>query len=421
MPITINYFLEVILVIFIYKYFSFQLKYKNYVFIIFGGAFFIQYVFPTLISVFFLNLDNRYYSCNAYDYISMQLLLIAIIFVVLMGQLIVGVREINFPRIALSRRRSLRLLNILMTISILAIFIQRNEFYSMFVREILYDRLILNEGKGYLQFLNYSSYVMVILSIYVYDKGYISKWRLFLYPLFPFILFSFKMQRGAALYPLLFIFIYFLLRKYSLKKILVCSVFSIPLLFFLNSLTSNMRVNIVKGEKLFNNVFDNQSSHIIPNPFAHSELLVAIMTSERFNQKTYFTFPASLVNIIPRDLYPNKPLTSGPTLSLYFNPDSKSYNGKHNTSYTTDPIIEGYMNGKILGSIIFVFIFSCLLQYLSTVLVFKYKYDFIYYPFFVFWLGFISFFSDLGNLFGYCLVTWLLLILSRYYLNISKY
>jgi oligosaccharide repeat unit polymerase len=87
-------------------------------------------------------------------------------------------------------------------------------------------------------------------------------------------------------------------------------------------------------------------------------------------QKSYGqTYIAGYMNIIPRKLWPNKPLGAGPKLKNFIDPGSYVLGGERNSSLTTGFFTELQMNYGVVGIVVFpVFIaiaMGMLLRYLN--------------------------------------------------------
>lgn len=367
-----------------------------------------QYIIPQFYYFAHGEILNRYHRVTEEDYFAMLVCCSVFIVGLLMGQLCVRTKNFSqcYEFFIAESGFNLRLIKkILIAISLVAIILQFQTFISLFHGNDLSNRLVINQGSGYLQFFNVSSYFIVFIGIKQYLSGRMSLQLLILHALPAFIIYSLKLQRGHALYPLFIILLAYLythLKAHKASWIVACLAI---LMLYIGNLTSTIRSSVINSPGQVELLHSKQNP--IPASYAHTELLCAII-ADHSTQYLPSTLWGALVNWVPRSLYPNKPKTLGPTLNNHFSPDTSFYrlNGIHRSSYTTDPIIEGFYHAGYLGVLFFAFLYSYGSSWLWNSITQHENREtfFMSFPLALYIVGFTAYFSDMGNWIGYIVI-----------------
>lgn len=403
MVVTILAFF-VLLIVFAWCIYS-QAKTKNLLFITILISFAQQYIIPVAFKLVSNDLKSRYFSIEDNDFFIMLCCCIVFLGAMLIGQLCIKLpRDVNIRSCyELSYcENEKRLKTVLLALSILAIILQYKSFNFLFLSGRLSNRLISNQGTGYLQFINVSSYFLVFIGIKQYVNKEISFKYLLLHTVPAFVIYMFKLQRGHAMYPLYFVILTWLFVNIKKKKAYIIVAISAVFMLYIGNVTSSIRRAVVTNEHV---ATANEIS--VPASYAHAELLSAVIADDRIEDSPS-TIWGSLVNWIPRALYKDKPSSLGPILNGLYSPDNSFYriNGLHRSSYTTDLLIEGYYHLKLLGVFIFGLVFSIIasLVWNQTLLESNRKHFYMTLPLALFIIGYTGFFSDLGNWMGYMVI-----------------
>lgn len=410
-----------------------QIKASNYLLITFLVSFALQYILPPLYFLAVGNTDNRYFDTSStHGDFMLHLSVLVFLLSLYAGLLLFPTSRARASLSSISARRrdillppphtileernsSLatryytptqipykRVKAILLIVSLLAIVVQYKSFKYLFSADLIADRLIYNQGKGYLQLINIASYFLVFIGIKQYCESKISFQYLLLHAVPAFIIYALKLQRGHSVYPLFFIFVTYAFVNF--KKKYLFPLFTIILLavFYIGPLTSELRKNLVSGRELTLSTIKHQE--VIPASFAHAELLSATIEDPSLEKDRIGVFWGTLVNFIPRVFFSDKPTSLGPVLSSHYSADSYQYTqkGNHRSSFTTDLLIEGYYYAGLLGIFLLGFVYCLGLQkvwlhiHLATT-----PYAFLLLPLGLFLWGYTIFFTDLGNWMGY--------------------
>jgi len=393
-----------------------------YILVVFLATFSLHYIVPVILMVLDSDYSNRYfYDTTDVDFVLMQISTLIFLFAVHLAGKFSGYRKIDTSIRYFETDVNIKNLKIiLLIISSLAIVYQYNSFSFMRSLDTLTSRLQINSGKGYMNFLYVSSYFLVFAGIKQYVCHRISLKYLLLHAVPAFIIYGLALQRGHAVYPLFFIFVTYLFTHLSKKNAWRVLTIVVLLLYPVGTITSSIRNEIIYGTS-FNITDAFLMENMVPDSFAHAELLEAMIGNEKL-EYVFSTLIGTAVNWIPRTLFPDKPSSLGPVLNSQFTSDASYDVVLHNTSYTTDLLIEGYYHLGMVGVFLFAFIYCLLLCRVWNGIFKKTNTDMMYitYPLGLFLWGFVVFFSDLGNWGGYLVINYGLYYLISIFLKFRK-
>lgn len=221
------------------------------------------------------------------------------------------------------------------------------------------NRRILLAGTGYLDLLTIFGTVASLLLVYrsyvLPTKKVRNMVKAVLIALVASVSYAVVGQRGAAVYALVFVVVTRATMSKTETGIFAFVPLSVPLLILVDRVTSEIRAAVASGGMAL--LGSGQSEPLVPTTFSHLELLGTVLALEdRGSALEPNTLFPSFFNWLPRILFPDKPLTTGPTIASILSPDVINQQGLHNSSYTTGPFLEFYWNGGIplliLGSVV---------------------------------------------------------------------
>lgn len=402
----------------------YQIKQNNFLFITILVCFAQQYIIPQVYYFSQWTIVNRYFPVTESDYFNMIYCCVIFIIALFVGQMCVRTQRFEQSKeffTADSNYNLGKIKIILLAISIIAILLQFRNFSQMFNTNSLQNRLIENQGSGYLQFLNVTSYFIVFIGIKQFLSGEISMKFLLIHSMPAFIIYSLKLQRGHAIYPLFFIFLAYIFTKIKpLRASLIVAAVAVAILY-VGNLTNIIRTTIV--DKTEYAEARNKVQNVIPASYAHSELLCAVTADKRINDLPS-TLWGAIVNWVPRSIYKSKPKTLGPILNNQYTPDNSFYRlkGIHRSSYTTDLLIEGFYHMRYVGVFIFGLVFSIIASLLWQYVTLEKNKEFFFmsFPLTLFIIGFIGFFSDMGNWIGYIVIYYGVYFVIKFFAQTKK-
>ena len=199
----------------------YQIKYKNFLFITILVSFAQQYIIPQIYYFSQWTIDNRYYEVTENEYFNMICCCFIFIIGLLIGQLCIGTKLFEQCKDFFITETGFNLEQIkkvLFIISVVSIILQFKSFVVLFGANMLQNRLIANQGSGYLQFLNVTSYFIVFIGIKQYLSGKLSLKLLLLHAIPAFIIYSLKLQRGHSVYPLFMILVTYIYTHFKTYK-----------------------------------------------------------------------------------------------------------------------------------------------------------------------------------------------------------
>lgn len=400
--------------------FKYEYKNKNYLFCFFVLAFALQYVFPVSIYVITGDYANRYITYGNEGFMQMQLCCILFLISLLIGQRLNHKILLESDVLLKSSFKHDYSINykktksFLLIICIIAIYIQYKDFNFLVLNEEIADRLNYSSGKNYTQLLNVSSYFLVLIGVKQYTEGKITITYLIIHAIPAFVIYSLKLQRGHSLYPMFFILIAWLCVKKQKKDTLRVIMIAFILLYFISPITSYMRTCFVENKDFkFSNI---PKDEMVQSSFAHAELLSAIIADNTICEMPNSIY-GTIVNIIPRDFFKEKPLTLGPILHNKYSGGRLGSKGLHTSSYTTDLLIEGYYNLNVFGVFLYGLLYACVLQCIWHNVFRKDKNIYFLFPLSLFLFGFLIFFTDLGNWLGYLVIYYSLYVILKVIIN----
>lgn len=405
--ITLIIILLIVVLLLFWRLIKISVKSRNYWSLSFGISFALHYVVPVAYLIIIGNYSSRYSRTTLDDFALMQVCCIIFLISVLLAlsfthgwssKIDVGSSMLGQCNINIKSAKKL-----LFAASLIAIVLQYKSFGILFSSELLNNRLIENRGKGYLQLLNIASYFLAFIGIKQYLKNEISFKYLLLHSIPALIIYSLKMQRGHAVYPLVFIVITFFYHKFPIKRANFYTFLVLLSMFYVGPITSQIRTNVLIGRDILELSYDKDK--VVSTSFAHAELLTSMVSDNSINEEPSAII-GSLFNWIPRGIYPNKPSSLGPILNYHFCPDEK-YNykdGTHRSSYTTDLLIEGYYEFGYAGIALYGFLYTLLASVVWKNVTKNRDTFFMTFPLCLFIWGFTVFFSDLGNWLGYAIL-----------------
>ncbi|TPE39984.1 O-antigen polymerase [Pontibacter mangrovi] len=372
---------------------KFQIKWNNLLFLIFGFCFFLKFVFiPFIINIKYID-TNSLFTYSIDNLIFSVCITLFFLIAFFLGQVTTG--EVTTKKIVVSDYQNKKYIKLT-----LSVFVLIGIFISFNITSILQssdNRVSAAEGTGYLFFLGYSGYLLTgyFINEYIHYKKSITS--LCVIALVCGLFFLFRFHRGGFLYPLSFVIITFSGLKFGFKKVFWISIFLIPLLFEINIVSSALRTEFLGTEFNFDRVLSRVESLnkevTIPLAFGHIELLSALLYNDipRIYPTTFFS---SFLNWVPRFIFADKALTTGPVLALTMFPDTRTYNGGYDSSLTTGILVELYYNFKLMFFIpafLLGFIYQKVYNYIL-------KLEDISILIIFLWLfGFVIFFDDLGG------------------------
>lgn len=384
-----------------------QFRSRNLLFVTFLVSFAMHYVFPLFHYFPFVGIENRYYSL-ATSFTEMLACTLVFLFAVNLGQtlylkkstdeigdLFYGPSEMHFKPVKF----------ILLLASLSAIALQYQGFQYLMANELMANRLIYNSGKGYLQFLNVTSYFLVFIGVKQYCEGKISLKYLVLHAVPAFVIYSLKLQRGHSLYPLFMIFVVFIYTKLSVRKASILLAVVIASLYSIGAVTGAIRQHFVSNTTDEFEMAQISSEETIPDSYAHAELLSSVIDDPAID-KMGNSVVGSLVNIVPRALYPDKPSSLGPTLNALYSPETTVFADENlrRSSYTTDLLIEGFYNMGYFGVFLLGLLYAFFAQKVWLSALRNRSFAFLTIPLALYIWGYTIYFSDLGNWLGYIVI-----------------
>lgn len=372
----------------------YQLNRRNILFLLFGFSFFLKFIFVP----FLINLEGAETSSQfSYKIDSLiESIYISIIFFssMFIGQLLVGnYKKLSFlPAKIILNEPAKYFMFFLVGVGI---------FISLDLSSILRsstNRFDVTEGTGYLFFLGYSGYF--ITTHYINENFFIKKnlFKVYTIAIICGLFFLLRFHRGGFLYPLCFTFLTFFGLKYGLKKTFWICIILIPLLFELNIISSAIRTEYLLDnfsmESLGRRIGNMHQNISIPLAFGHVELLAKILDGGIQQYNYLSTLSSSLLNWIPRIIFEEKSITTGPTLGMKLFPDTRTFNGGYSSSLTTGLLVELFFNFKYyfaLPAIFIGFVFQKLYYYVLR------SQNLAYLIIFLWLFGFVIFYDDLGG------------------------
>lgn len=223
--------------------------------------------------------------------------------------------------------------------------------------DIFTDRRVLTAGAGYREVLAVCGYFATILQAYRAFatrsiRDYTVLAGLCVLSAIPYLVLG---HRGGVVYPLFMVgLVRLALGVRSWWIGLVWSLGGVLLL------SADFATHVVRDRYALTetaNVDFEKDFRLVRSTFSHIELLAMVVDSESSSNIFPSTILAGLFNWVPRLVFPDKPLTTGPVLAMHFSPSWVDVDGLHRSSYTTGPFIELYFNGGVplllLGSLAF--------------------------------------------------------------------
>lgn len=106
--------------------------------------------------------------------------------------------------------------------------------------------------------------------------------------------------------------------------------------------------------------------YMLDGAFGNDEARIWLLENEQ-SLLLGSTFAAAFLNVVPRDVWPDKPLGAGPILINYIRPGAYVLGQTGNSSLTTGLITEGQMNFGVLGVFPLLFLWAFLANRFSQV------------------------------------------------------
>jgi len=222
------------------------------------------------------------------------------------------------------------------------------------------ERRVLSAGTGYISLLASCGDIAVILLACETktDMGWGGRAGLWVAALVAGVPYLLAGQRGGFIYCLLFI----PLTRYSMPRahhgmltLLPC--LCVPLVV-MDLVSTECRAAVAEGRSPFVGMPEYDVLKV-SRSFAHLELLGVVVELKESGADLPDTVISSLFNWLPRLLFAQKGLSTGPTLAVMLAPEWVNKEGLHTSSYTTGPFVECYYNGGVillvLGSFVFGF------------------------------------------------------------------
>jgi len=233
-----------------------------------------------------------------------------------------------------------------------------NLILSLGVSEYLKDRIAFSFSSGYLTLIPHWSYVVTVISFTVLVSG-AKKYRKLIFTIVFFssllltmVYYSLNSNRnslfvlGASC-----ILVWFCLSKIKLRKKLFRLGTTIILMGVLFSLIGQLRYQYKNIEPVEGGGLSYKVIKTLNSGFGNNENLLWLYEND-FDYQLGSNYMAAFLNIIPRSLWPEKPLGAGPALKNMIYPGSYVLGGDKNSSLTTGLITEAVMNFGWLGAYI---------------------------------------------------------------------
>lgn len=384
-----------------------SIRMRHYMLVVFLISFSMHYIFPPLYVILVGHTTNRYLSVISEGGFIARIAILLFLSSIYLGLFISKELVPDSSTLYLKYKTPTRINYrkskiILLAISLFTILLQYNSFSYLLASGLMSDRLIYNQGKGYLQLFNIASYFLVFFAIKQYSEGKIKFGYLVIHAIPAFIIYALKLQRGHSLYPLFFIFIAYAFLNIPRRYLFPLFSLGLLSLLYIAPITNELRRGLVAtGELSMKSI---SISEVIPASYAHAELLTAITEDRQLEGDVGEVFWGTIINFIPRGFFESKPSSLGPVLSAHYTKDSYQYlkKGNHRSSFTTDLLIEGYfyagLVGVFLGGLLYFFLIN---KAWFAICNGDTEYSFLLLPLGLFLLGYTIFFSDLGNWIGY--------------------
>lgn len=293
--------------------------------------------------------------------------------------------------------------------------------------EFLADRIVLFQGKGI--FLNIMDWLPTFIYI-IYIEFLNKNIRLnILQKMSVFIVFGLNFLVAAAIGArmraftpfLMIVFISFILRLITSKgkkKGFIRLAIAIVIIMISMWQLGNLRSTIKSGgvEEFGKQSLVDGLVGVVSENFRCAENLLWL-----FDNKNTFdlfwgkTFYAGIVNLIPRQMFPEKPLGAGPILINLIRPGTYDPNSNYITSLTTGIVIEAYMNFGHAGIVLVAFPYALAIVVLKRMAeMINNSIAFAIWLVVVYWLCWVMIFGEFLGTFAHLVTS---AIISVFFLN----
>lgn len=246
-------------------------------------------------------------------------------------------------------------LNSLVVLLLLLFFVSASVFFryiSAFnLSDFLVNRIVLLKGFGYLSIGLTFVYYYLFLFFYIKRRKSVAEILIMIFcTCLAFLIFIYMGSRFSIFICSLYILAGILLKKkgtisnklkYRGAIIVVCFTAILSVYGAYRGQLTNLTVKTLKTNVDFNDVVTSQVFTV----WGNVDYLYWLM-DHPFKVKYAYgeTFLAGFLNLVPRDVWPDKPLGGGPRLKNMISPGSYNINDENISSVTTGLPIESYMN-----------------------------------------------------------------------------
>lgn len=304
------------------------------------------------------------YSTYSYDIYLYSILYTCLLFIVYCFIFVLNPSNISYEyrKFQIERKsenRYLRFIWFFCTIGIMCSGFYLFKILSVGLDVFLSDRIGFNQGGSLVVMLSHWVYISCILFFSGYLVVIHSKRKFLISFIFSFIYcliyYGVNSNRNSIfILVLVLLVLFFSLSDYKLvKKFKISYIFIFTLAFgglfnYIGYFRNKIKDYVVE---------DSSYSSIFNGGFGNHENIVWLLENN-FNLLLGKTYLVSFLNIIPRSIWSNKPYGAGPELKNMIEPGSYVLGQSGNSSLTTGLFTEALMNYGVLGSIVFIFLFS---------------------------------------------------------------
>lgn len=239
----------------------------------------------------------------------------------------------------------------------------------MFAADTFEDRRVLTAGQGVVEVLAYGGLVaVVLLAIRIAaDRrragGMAVMASSCIVACVPFVAAG---QRGIAIGAMALPYFAHQLVARRTPRLLFWSMPLAVVLLVGDSMTGAVRNNLATDQPLFQDVAEI-GDRGVPRTFNHSELLAVLRELKADRTELPGTLVPGLLNWRPRQLFPEKELTTGPVLATMLAPEWVGADGLHRSSYTTGPVVELYYASGLAAVVIGMFLLGILVRRVADI------------------------------------------------------
>jgi oligosaccharide repeat unit polymerase len=252
-------------------------------------------------------------------------------------------------------------------------FVYKSVYYifSLGIDSYIQDRLTLETGNGFVLLMSHWLYISVIIFFFILQLNTYKKYNILLITLFiisfvlTIIYYTINSNRNSLfLLVLILLIVYFVFnkKKVDLSKLNFFDKMKFFIVIVIATLFFQYQGNERKANQMDNSKVESGFIEGMNGAFGNHENIVWLIL-HKFDLQFGATYLSGFTNFIPRSIWPDKPLGSGPVLKNMISPGSYVVGRKGNSSVTTGLFTESLMNFGLIGMTPFSLLYGLFIKF----------------------------------------------------------